>query len=58
VGARDTGEVFARAGSADAGSLALRGWVREAGLLERRTGFYVRRIAVTVVLLGAGRTAY
>ena len=25
--------------------------VRDAGLLERRTGFYVRRIAGTVVLL-------
>jgi fatty acid desaturase len=32
--------------------------IRGAGLLERRTGFYVRRIAVTVALLAAGWTAF
>jgi fatty acid desaturase len=32
--------------------------IRDAGLLERRTGFYVRRIAVTVAMLAAGWTAF
>jgi len=38
-------------------SLLLR-QIRDAGLLERRTGDYVRRIAVTAVLLAAGWTAF
>jgi fatty acid desaturase len=32
--------------------------IKNAGLLERRTGYYVRRIAVTAVLLAAGWTAF
>jgi fatty acid desaturase len=32
--------------------------VKSAGLLERRTGYYARRIAVTAVLLAAGWTAF
>jgi fatty acid desaturase len=32
--------------------------IKAAGLLERRTGYYVRRIAVTTALLAAGWTAF
>ena len=32
--------------------------VKNAGLLQRRTGYYVRRIAVTAVLMAAGWTAF
>jgi fatty acid desaturase len=32
--------------------------IKNAGLLERRTGYYVRRIAITTALLAAGWTAF
>jgi len=32
--------------------------IKDAGLLERRTGYYIRRIVVTTVLLVAGWTAF
>jgi len=38
-------------------SLLLR-QIKDAGLLERRTGYYVRRIALTTALLAAGWTAF